>query len=481
MRWRLVYGSNKVLNDKRDKLRDDGPTAIEEREAGLSRSVSVRQMVMIAIGSSIGTGLFLGSGIAVAYAGPAVLISYAIGAFVAVVMMLSLTEMTIVHASAGSFGAQAEYYLGPLAGYITRYTYWAAQVIAIGGEATAIALYMSLWYPNVPGYVWVAIAAAALLVLNLSNVKNFGWAEYVFTAIKITAIILFIVMGFYIIFKGYGGVHLFDNLYMHGGFMPHGWSGVWMAVLMAIFSFYGIEVVAITAGETKEPKKNIPRAFRLQYIRLVIFYFGALFVMLSITPWNKIGSVEVSQSPFILSLQALNLPFATGALNFVIIIAAISSMNSDLYVASRMLFSLSRSGLAAGTFGRLTKKSKVPAYAVLASSAGMVVALALNLLTPAAFNILFGVSIFGGLLVWIIVLVTFLAYRRREEYRRQDLFNAPFSPWLQYIGIAVISAVMITMAASSSWRFAWYAGVPFIAVMCLLYMFSRKRREGVAR
>ena len=466
---------------QRGKLPIDSVSSIEEREGGLSRSVSVRQMAMIAIGSSIGTGLFLGSGIAIAYAGPAVLISYVIAAFVAMVMMVSLTEMTIVHASAGSFGAQAEYYVGSLAGYVTRYTYWAAQVLAIGGEATAIALYMSLWYPQVPGSVWVASAAAGLLALNLINVRNFGWAEYVFTAIKVTAIIVFILLGLYIILRGYGGVHLFQNLYAHGGFMPHGWAGVWMAVLMAIFSFYGIEVVAITAGETTEPKRNIPRAFRLQYVRLVVFYFGALFVMLSITPWNQTGAVEVSQSPFILSLRALHLPLATGAFNFVIIIAAISSMNADLYVSSRMLFSLSRSGLAPSMFGKLLERSRVPLYAVLASSAGMVVALGLNMVTPAAFNILFGISIFGGLVVWIMILITFLAYRRHEDYHRRIVFRAPFSPWLQYGGIAVLSAILITMALSNTWRFAWYAGAPFIAIICVIYVFSQKQRGGLVR
>lgn len=453
---------------------DNAQTDIEAREAGLSRSVNVRQMAMIAIGSSIGTGLFLGSGIAVGYAGPGVLISYVVAAFVAMVVMISLTEMTIAHASAGSFGAQAEYYVGAFAGYATRYTYWAIQVIAIGGEATAIALYMKLWYPHVPGAVWVVIAALGLLGLNLSNVKNFGWAEYGFTAIKITAIVGFILLGLYVIARGYGGVDLFTNLYTHGGFLPHGWGGVWMAVLMAIFSFYGIEVVAITAGETREPKKNIPRAFRLQFVRLVIFYFGSLIVMLSITPWNKTGAIDVSQSPFILSLQALHLPYATGILNFVVIVAAISSMNSDLYVCARMLFSLSRSGMAMPAFGRLTKKSKVPANAVLASSCGMAIALILNLLTPSAFNILFGLSIFGGLLVWIMILVTFIAYRRREGTAHVTVFRAPWSPWLQLCGIAILGAVLLTMLFSATWRFSWYAGVPFIVLLFVAFTFFRR-------
>lgn len=462
--------------DRRRALSAPGG-GIEAREAGLSKSVSVRQMAMIAIGSSIGTGLFLGSGIAVAYAGPGVLLSYVIAAFVAVVIMTSLAELTVVHASAGSFGAQAEYYIGGLAGYVTRYVYWTVQVLAIGGEATAIGLYMRLWYPNIPSAAWVAAAAVALFLLNLTSVKNFAWAEYAFTSIKVTAIILFILLGVYVIVGSRHGGAILRNLYAHGGFLPHGMFGVWMAVQMAIFSFYGIEVVAIAAGETKEPSASIPRAFRMQFVRLSIFYFGALFVMLSITPWNVTGSVDVSQSPFILSLQSLHIPFITGVLNFVIIMAAISSMNSDLYVCSRMLFSLARSGLAHPMFGKVTARNNVPSYAVIASSAGMIVALALNLFTPSAFNIIFGVSIFGGIFVWIMILLTFLAYMRHDDYHGRVSFRAPLAPLTQIAAILVMTGVLVTMGFSREWRFEWFVGAPFIGVIAFMYGIHRLRRS----
>ncbi|MGH8279133.1 MAG: amino acid permease [Gammaproteobacteria bacterium] len=455
--------------------------AISARESGLRRSVSARQMAMIALGSSIGTGLFLGAGIAIATAGPAVLISYVIGAVIALIMMYSLAELTVVHPTAGAFGAQAEYYLGGGAGYVTRYMYWSAQVLAIGGEATAIGLYMGFWFPAVPHVVWVAGAAAVLIALNASNVKNFGRAEYWFTTIKITAIIAFIVAGLVLIFRNFAGVHGVNNLYSDGGFMPHGWTGVWFAVLMAVFSYYGVEVVAVSAGETSEPKKNIPKAFRLQVVRLIVFYLLSLSVMLAIVPWTDTGAVTVSQSPFVLTLDKLGFPLATGVMNFVILTAALSSMNANLYVSTRMIFSLARSGQGPALLGRVTQKHGIPAGALGFSSIGIIVALALNVYTPAAFNILFGVSIFGGIFVWIMILVTFIAYRRSPNHARAS-FKAPFSPWLQVLGIALLGAVLVTMAFEPSWRFAWFVGPPYIIFLFIVYwLFYRKRKPRAER
>lgn len=454
---------------------------IGARESGLRRAVSARQMAMIALGSSIGTGLFLGAGIAIATAGPAVLISYVIGAVIALIMMYSLAEITVVHPTAGAFGAQAEHYLGGWAGYVTRYMYWSAQVLAIGGEATAIGLYMGFWFPAVPHVVWVAASAVMLIALNASNVKNFGRAEYWFTTIKITAIVAFIVAGLILIFGNFAGVRGLANLTSHGGFLPHGWPGVWFAVLMAVFSYYGVEVVAVSAGETSEPRKNIPRAFRLQVIRLIVFYLLSLGVMLAIVPWSDTGAATVSQSPFVLTLNKLNFPVATGVMNFVILTAALSSMNANLYVSTRMIFSLARSGQGPGLLGRVTEKRGIPANALAFSSIGIIVALALNVYTPAAFNILFGISIFGGIFVWIMILVTFIAYHRSTN-RARATFRAPFSPWLQLLGIALLGAVLVTMAFEPSWRFAWYVGPPYIIFLFAVYwVFYRKRKPEAAR
>src|SRR5580704_9617824 len=221
---------------------------ISEREGGLRRGLSKAQIVMIGLGGAIGTGLFMGSGIAIGYAGPAVVLSYAIAGFVAVVMVFSLSEMAVVHPTAGSFGTYAEMYLNPWAGFVVRYTYWIAQVIAIGGESVAAGLYMTFWFPEIPVWVWSISFCLILLYFNSRSVNHFGTIEFYFALIKVVAIVLFIALGCAAIF-GFGrpGTGFHNLTQLPGGFIPHGMSGVWMAVIVGIFSFNGIEVIAVTS------------------------------------------------------------------------------------------------------------------------------------------------------------------------------------------------------------------------------------------
>lgn len=300
---------------------------ILQRESGLQRQLSTGQLTMIAIGGAIGTGLFMGSGIAIGYAGPGVIISYAIAAFIAFLMMLCLSEMAVAHPTAGSFGVYAQKYLGNWAGFVVRYTYWAAQVIAIGGEATAVAMYMNYWFPAIPKWIWIAAFSLALIYVNARAVGNFGRFEYWFSMIKVVAIILFIVLGVGVIFGIGTPAAGFSNFTSHHGFLPNGFRGVWMAVLMAIFSFYGVEIVAVTSGEAKEPDKAIPRSMRAMVVRLVLFYLLAMAVMLAIVPWDQAGAKVVSESPFVIVFSKLGIPAAASIMNFVVLTAALSSMN----------------------------------------------------------------------------------------------------------------------------------------------------------
>src|SRR5512139_3792106 len=240
-------------------MRDMDDDLIGKQEHGLRQSLSKSQITMIGLGGAIGTGLFLGSGIAIGYAGPAVLISYIIAGFAAVVMVFSLSEMAVVHPTAGSFGLYAETYLNPLAGFIVRYTYWLAQVIAVGGEAVAAGVYMTFWYPTVPVWMWSLSFAFLLLYVNSRSVGNFGLVEYWFAFIKVAAIILFIILGTSTIFGiGQPATGTANLTGLPGGFMPNGWHGVWMGVIIGIFSFNGIEVIAVTSGETADPQHAIP-------------------------------------------------------------------------------------------------------------------------------------------------------------------------------------------------------------------------------
>jgi amino acid transporter, AAT family len=446
------------------------------REQGLQKSLSTAQMVMIGLGGAIGTGLFMGSAIAIGYAGPAVLVSYLIAAFIAMVMVFSLSEMAVVHPAAGSFGAYAEMYLGPWSGFVVRYTYWLAQVIAVGSEAVAVGIYMSFWFPTVPIWLWSLSFAFVLVYVNSLAVKNFGTFEYWFTLIKVIAIVLFIAFGLAHIF-GFGTQPVgFDNLTkLPGGFMPHGWFGVWMGVLIAIFSFYGIEIVAVTSGEAADPRVSIPRSLRTMALRLLLFYVLALGIMVSVLPWTQAGATVVAQSPFVRIFQHAGVAHAAGIMNFVIITAALSSMNTNLYLTSRMLFSLARGGFAPAALGRLGPKG-TPIAATLVSGACILLAASVSKLTPLAYNYLFGVALFGGITVWIFILISHLSFRKHQVLAELPV-RMPFFPVLQIIAIALLCAILITMGLDREfWNVAWIIGVPWFAVLSIAYLIWKRRQ-----
>ena len=325
----------------------------EGKEAGLKRELSVRLLSMIAIGQSIGTGLFLGSGISVQMAGPGVIVSYLIGGLITYFVMLALSEMAAAHPMAGSFGAYAEHYLGPWAGLVTRYTYSAAQIIAIGGQIVAAAIYCRYWFPDTPSWIWIAGFSAVLLAVNILNVGSFGEFEYWFSLIKVLAICFLLVFGV-VLFAGIGVPRRGLEAYTaYGGFFPHGFGGVWAAVTMAIFSYYGLEAAAVGSGEAKDPKDTVPRALRRIMARLALFYVGGTAILVGIVPWNQTG---ISESPFVLVYRIVGIPGAAALMNFVVLTAALSSINTNLYTASRMLFSLARSGQAPALLGRLSAR-----------------------------------------------------------------------------------------------------------------------------
>lgn len=457
-------------------------TAITDREGGLHRGLSKAQITMIGLGGAIGTGLFMGSGIAIGYAGPAVLLSYVIAGFAAVVMVFSLSEMAVVHPTAGSFGTYAEMYLGQWAGFVVRYTYWITQVIAVGGEAVAAGVYMTFWFPGTPVWVWSLGFAFILLYVNSRAVGNFGTVEYWFSFIKVTAIVVFIILGAANIF-GIGGLAPsgFDNLTrLPGGFMPHGMSGVWMAVIVAVFSFYGIEVIAVTSGEAKDPEKAIPSALRTMALRLFLFYILALAIMVTFIPWTETGAKMVTQSPFVRIFAHTGIAHAAWIMNFVVLSAALSSMNANIYLCSRTLFSLARGGYAPRLFGQLGKAG-VPVAATLISGAGIMLTAMISMFTPLAYNYLLGIALFGGISVWMFILVTHLKFRRR--HKAADLIvKMPFFPYMQLAGLALLSAVMITMGLDTEfWNVSWIVGVPwFVLISVAYFIWKAKNKSSVA-
>lgn len=448
---------------------------IFERENSLHRKLSTRQLTMIALGGAIGTGLFLGSGMAIGYAGPGVLISYAIAAFIALMMMYSLSEMAVAHPTAGSFGSYAEKYIGPWAGFMVRYTYWAAQVIAIGGEATAVALYMHFWIPAVPSWLWIVIFSVALVVINAMSVGNFGTFEYWFAMIKVVAIVAFIVLGAVQVLGLETHSGGFSNYVNHGGFMPNGFHGVWMGVIIGIFSFIGVEVVAVTSGEAENPERAIPRSMRTMVVRLILFYLLSLAIMLAIVPWTQAGAKVVTESPFVIVFAKIGIPYAASIMNFVVLTAALSSMNTNLYLCTRMIFSLSRGGYAPKSFGNI-RKNGVPLNALLVSSVGLAISIVLNVVSPNAYGNLFGIAVFGAIFVWIMIFITFLAFRPKWQGATLP-FRAPLYPIVPIVGAGLLVAILVTMLVDKDWRFAWEYGGPWL-VLCLLGYLIWGRRSA---
>ena len=456
-------------------------TSIEAREAGLHKALTKGQAIMISIGGALGTTIFLSSGFALGYAGPGVMVSYAIAGLIAVVMVFSLSEMAVVHPTAGSFGAYAELYLNPWAGFVVRYGYWFAEVAATGFEAIAAGIYMTYWFPQAPVWLWSLGFAFIVLWVNSRPVNNFGTVEYWFSWIKVSAVVLFIILGLAHIF-GLGnkavGLH---NLYaLPGGFFPHGFHGVWMAVIVGMLSFIGIEVVAVTSGEVAEPKKAIPAALRGMAVRLFLFYVLALGVVAALIPWNQVGgSVAVTGSPFVKVLSMSGIPYAAGIMNFVIISAALSGMNTNVYLCSRMLFSLSRGGYAPKALGQLSKDG-APVWAVLLSGGCILMSAAVSAITPKAYAYLQGIALFGMITVWIIILLSHLRFR--QVHKAADLpVRMPFFPVMQLVGLGLLVALAITMGLDKDWNLSWIVGVPWLLLLTAAYFIWKKAAPGAAK
>jgi len=456
--------------------------SVAQREAGLARQLSTRQLTMIAIGGAIGTGLFLGSSLAVRSAGPAVVISYLMGAVIALLLMGALSEMAVAHPTAGSFGVYAELYVSRWAGFVVRYTYWAVQAIAIGGEATAVAVYCRWWFPNVPGWFWIVAFSIALIYVNARSVGSFGEFEYWFAMIKVVAILAFIAFGLSML-AGLGPRPAMGlrNFTAHQGFFPHGMLGAWMALVFVIFSYIGTEVVAVTAGEAKDPERAVPKAMRQMAGRLIMFYVGAIVVLIGVVPWNQVQpGADVTASPFVMVFQLIGIPAAAHVVNFVVITAALSSMNCNFYLVTRMMFSLARGGYAPAAFGRVSRKG-VPVKALLVSAFGLAIATVVAWLYPrGAYVYMFGVALFGGLFVWLMIFVTHLYFRPRWEADggRKLPVRMPGYPYTSLLGTAAIAAILLTTWWVEGMRSTLSAGIPWLIFISLMYAAWAKAQKA---
>ncbi|HEY2858375.1 MAG TPA: amino acid permease [Terracidiphilus sp.] len=410
----------------------------------LKRALTQRQLTMMTIGGAIGVGLFLGSSVTIRLAGPGVILSYLLCAVVTLIVAYSIAEMAIMHPVAGSFGVYAKTYLNEWSGVTVRVTYFSVQILAIGAEVTAVAIYFAVWFPSVPQWMWVVAVSIGLVAINAIRVANFGEFEYWFALLKVVTIVAFILIGSGLVF-GLGPGHAigFANLSAHGGFLPNGLRGVWLAMSLTLTSYMGVEILGVTAGEASQPEKTIPRAMRGVTLRLILFYVLSITVMLAMTPWDKMGS-GITGSPFVLAFAKAGIPYAAGIMNLVVITAALSSANTNLYLNSRTLFSLSQDGYAPKSLAGVGANG-VPYMALMVSTAGMGAAILLAILTPGrAFLMLYGVAIAGMFFVWMVILFAHLSFRRSigPQAVAKLAIRLPFSPWAQIAALIALAVIL---------------------------------------
>jgi AAT family amino acid transporter len=451
-----------------------------ESSSELKRALTQRQLTMMTIGGAIGVGLFLGSSVTIRLAGPGVILSYLFSAVVALIVAYAIAEMAVTHPVAGSFGVYAQIYLNEWSGFAVRVTYAFVQILAIGAEVTAVAIYFSVWFPSVPQWVWVVSVSVGLIVVNCLRVGSFGEFEYWFAIIKVVTIVAFILVGLGLIF-GLGPARAigFSNLTAHGGFLPNGLTGVWLAMSLTLTSYMGVEILGVTAGEASQPEKTIPRAMRTVTLRLILFYVLSITVMLSMTPWDRMGS-GITGSPFVLAFAKVGIPYAAGVMNLVVITAALSSANTNLYLTSRTLFSLSHDGYLWKTLGALGRNG-VPYVALMVSTAGMVAAILLAIFAPGrAFLLLYGIAVAGMFFVWIVILFAHLSFRR--SLGRAGVALLPIrlglSPYAQIVALIALAAIAVGTFFVEGLQYSVAGFALFLVAITAFYLMLQRRNRG---
>ena len=458
---------------------DQGTGALAD--GGLHRGLKNRHIQMIALGGAIGTGLFYGSATSISMAGPSIVLSYLIGGAVIFLIMRALGEMSVHTPVSGAFSHYAFKNWGPFAGFFSGWNYWFNYIAVSMAELAVVGIYVNFWMPGVPTWVSAAIFLVLITALNLTNVKAYGECEFWFAIIKVVAIIAMIGLGAWIVFFGAGNVHAtgISNLWAHNGFFPHGIWGMITALVVVMFSFGGVELIGITAGEADNPRKSIPKAINQVVYRILIFYVGAIFVILCIFPWSGISTAG---SPFVIIFERIGIAGAATLLNVVVLTAAVSAYNSGLYSNGRMLYSLSRQGDAPAYLSKLNKRGS-PYAGVLTSSAVTAVAVVLNFLFPGkVFLYLISVALIAGIFNWSMVLITQIKFRRRIGAAEVDklTFKMPFFPVANYVVLAFLAGVVVLMGFLPDFRYALYVGPLWVAILYVAYRIKTSAHRRAA-
>lgn len=451
-----------------------------EDEPHLARNLKNRHLQLIAIGGAIGTGLFMGSGKTISLAGPSILLVYAIIGFMLFFVMRALGELLLSNLNYRSFADFAGDYLGPWAQFFTGWTYWLCWIVTGIADVVAVAGYMSFWFPELALWVPALGLIVTLVALNLPNVRNFGEIEFWFALIKIVAIVALIITGVIMLSTGFtspnGTVASVSHLWDQGGFFPNGFFGFVAGFQIAVFAFVGIELVGTAAAETENPERNLPKAINSIPVRIVLFYLGSLFVIMTVMPWNQ---VDPSASPFVEMFSLAGIGIAAHVVNFVVLTSAASSANSGIYSTSRMIYGLASNDQAPQILGKLNKRH-VPVNALFFSCtfllAGVVLLYAGQSII-AAFTIVTTISALLFIFVWSIILASYVQYRRkRPDLHEKSSFKMPGG----YAAIAMVFAffafILWALTQQEDTAQALLITPAWFVLLGIIYTFMRKKR-----
>lgn len=442
----------------------------------MQRKLSTGQMQMIALGGTIGVGLFMGSSSTIKWTGPSVLIAYIVSGAFLYLIMRALGEMLYVDPNTGSFAKFASEYIHPVFGYLTAWSNIFQFVVVGMSEMIALGGYCRYWWPNLPDWIPGLIAIVFLCAANLISVKMFGTLETWFSLIKVITIILMIIAGLGLIIFGIGnhgqpiGI---SNLWTHGGFFTGGVKGFVFALAIVLASYQGIELIGVTAGEAENPQSTIVKAIRSTVARILIFYVGAIFVIVSIYPWNQLSQIG---SPFVQTFAKIGITAAASIINFVVITASLSGTNSGIYSASRMTYTLAESHQLPKKMTLLNLHG-VPFYSVIAIATGILIGVILNVVLPMFFKdageifvMVYSSSVLPGMVPWVVILVSQIAFRKQNAAKMKNHpFKMPFSPYSNYLTLAFLALTLLFMFINPETRYSILVGVVFLIVMTLIY------------
>lgn len=449
----------------------------------LQRELNNRHIQLIAIGGAIGTGLFLGSGQTISLTGPSLLFTYMLIGIVLFAFMRALGELLLSNSKFNSFVDIANEYLGPFGGFVIGWTYWVCWIVSSMSDLTAMGQYFAYWYPQVPHWLTVLFIVLLLISFNLLGARLFGELEFWFSIIKVVTIITMVIVGLVLIFLSFKteyGHASFGNLIHHGGMFPHGAAGFLMSFQIAVYSFIGIELIGVTAGETKNPEKTIPKSINNVPIRILLFYIGGLLVIMSVIPWFK---VDPDSSPFVKLFTLIGVPFAAGIVNFVVLTAAASATNSGIYSNSRILFGLAKQGLGPKVLTK-TNSNGVPYLSMLVSSITLLIAALLNFIFPDAIKLFIYVTTLSTVLflvVWGMIIVSYIAYVKKNPEQHQ---SSAFKLWggkiIAYIVLSFFIFIFILLFFSKDTRVAIFISPLWFIFLFFYYKKYKNNAESLA-